>query len=303
MISKLSKLLISVLFITYASQAMASNNSDIFDSKNNQIAGITPLMMAVSDGDINGIKFFLNSTNRGNINQKNIGGATALHIATRQNNPQIIQILISAGADINIQDNEGWTPLMRAANAANNSGVRQLLDAGAKIDELNKSGESAIIHASKSSCYKCLRTLLGNVEYYNSFKSTKTLSGQISTSFIAASAKEDSQITWLLKAYQERNQLNEEVVKPKANIKYSLREKKVVKKPAQSKKVKYIMKGNKSSKPKQLTTKKKVVTIDQQAPEIVETHTMDLKPANNKVYKFKSNKTSQAKKKYIFKRY
>lgn len=299
MILKISKLVVIAFLTTQLNNALADSNQNPLNSKNDLIAGITPLMMAVSDGDIDGVNFFLNSTNHGNLNQKNIGGATALHIAARQSNAQITQILINNGADVNVKDNEGWTPLMRAANQANNKAVVMLIDAGAKVDELNKNGESAIIHSTKSSCYKCIENIFENIKHHNSFKNTKILSDQISTSFLKASQKEDEQIIKLLKSYQEIIKTNQIEASGNEITKDFI---KVEEGEAVKKQKKYVIKSSKDNYEKSST--KTSNSSQAKLPATVETQIMDLKPSTARVYKFKnSNQTSVDNKRYIFKRY
>ena len=47
--------------------------------------------------------------------------------ATFNSNSEIIKILKSSGADINMRDKDGWTPLMLAAQANNNLEVVETL--------------------------------------------------------------------------------------------------------------------------------------------------------------------------------
>ncbi len=46
-----------------------------------------------------------------NINIQNNDGLTPLHIASFNNAKDVAKLLIDNGADINIQHNDGWTPL------------------------------------------------------------------------------------------------------------------------------------------------------------------------------------------------
>eukprot|EP00607_Mallomonas_marina_P009174 CAMPEP_0182421668 /NCGR_PEP_ID=MMETSP1167-20130531/7114_1 /TAXON_ID=2988 /ORGANISM="Mallomonas Sp, Strain CCMP3275" /LENGTH=114 /DNA_ID=CAMNT_0024599017 /DNA_START=1 /DNA_END=341 /DNA_ORIENTATION=- len=57
---------------------------------------------------------------------------------------RILEYLISAGAEVNISDNMGRTPLMLAARCKGISLVSTLLKAGAKPNTIAKDGSSAL---------------------------------------------------------------------------------------------------------------------------------------------------------------
>ena len=60
---------------------------------------------------------------------KEIPGVTLLHIASKKNNePEIIDLLVKSGANVNAQDAEGFTPLHMAAIHGNLKIVKQLVD-------------------------------------------------------------------------------------------------------------------------------------------------------------------------------
>ena len=63
----------------------------------------------------------------------------------------IVTILIVSQADVNVRDNHGNTPLMRAARARNLELVEILLDFHASVTEKNFSGQTASMMASASS--------------------------------------------------------------------------------------------------------------------------------------------------------
>ncbi len=139
-----------------------SKNSFVSSGDGN--AGVTSLMSAVINKDSEGVKFFIKS-DKSSINTRNIGGASALLIAAREDNFEIAKILIEAGADINSADNDGWTPLMRASLAGNPSLVKDLVAKGANAGQVNKFGELAIFHAAASNCNQCLAVLLEGYEF------------------------------------------------------------------------------------------------------------------------------------------
>ncbi len=56
----------------------------------------------------------------------------------------MVEYLLNKNADINCQDNEGWTPLHAAASCGNLDIVKYLLSRGAIVDVCNNEGELAI---------------------------------------------------------------------------------------------------------------------------------------------------------------
>jgi len=144
-----------------ASDLNEINIEGFYSSHKDDLAGISSLMSATTNGDIEGVKFFLKN-NLNLINSKNIGGATALHIACREQNLEIVEILIKNKAKINLQDNEGWTPLMRASLAGDEKIVKLLIKKGAIINYQNKFSESAIFHSAQSNCEECFKIILKN---------------------------------------------------------------------------------------------------------------------------------------------
>jgi len=181
--------LIFIILGICSSSAFADNN----DSSG---LGITSLMQAVINNDLRGVKFF-SRPGRAVINQRNIGGATALHLASRIGNIEIAKALIESGSDINIQDNEGWTPLMRAVSFSNFNISQILLSNGARIDKVNDNKESAIIIATKSSCLKCLDGIF-KTAFVNSFFSKSLLKNEISKSFVIAQSRNNQEIQGFL---------------------------------------------------------------------------------------------------------
>ena len=57
------------------------------------------------------------------------GGVTAVHVAAGY--PEVLPVLLAAGAEPDAEDNDGWTPLFRATAAA---AVELLLEAGADVN-------------------------------------------------------------------------------------------------------------------------------------------------------------------------
>ena len=87
-----------------------------------------------------------------------------MSLAARRGEVEIANILINAGADVNTIDNEGWSPLMRAAAAASSSLVDILIKNNADVTKLNKVKESAIIQATNADCTICLGLILAKFD-------------------------------------------------------------------------------------------------------------------------------------------
>jgi ankyrin repeat protein len=76
-----------------------------------------------------------------NLEWQDEDGWTPLHWAAYYGNVEIARMLIGAKVDLNLQDRWGWTPLHRAAFYGYVEIARMLIDAGASKDILNNDGE------------------------------------------------------------------------------------------------------------------------------------------------------------------
>jgi hypothetical protein len=191
-----------VLTIFFSSESIRAQIQGLYDNSNNQFVGVSALMSAVTSNDATGVKFF-SKAGRATVNQKNVGGATALHMACREKNFEIVKILVENEADVNAVDNEGWTPLMRGALAGEKDIVDLLLAKDAQASSINSSGESAIIHAAMSDCSDCLISMF---EKYNFIKlmDAKLLKEQLTEAFVIARNRENQPAQVILEAYLDR---------------------------------------------------------------------------------------------------
>ena len=185
-----------------ASLEINSPTPNIYDYSQDDVAGINVLMMAVNSNDIQGVSFF-SKAGGVLVNQKNIGGATALHIASREGFLEIAKILIENGADVNAIDNEGWTPLMRANINGHHEVVGLLVSKGVGSGGLNYTGESAIMHATLGNCDKCLNIMFEKINFLQTLN-LKSLKEQITDSFIISRNRENPKIQGLLEAFLDR---------------------------------------------------------------------------------------------------
>lgn len=71
-----------------------------------------------------------------NPNSIDSGGESPLHLAARNGFPTVASSLLKAGADVNKAGENGWTPLHLAAKQGRSLVVPTLLDAGADVDAI-----------------------------------------------------------------------------------------------------------------------------------------------------------------------
>ena len=72
-----------------------------------------------------------------NLNEINDNGDTGLHILTRKENIECLNLLIRAGCDLNLRNNKLKTPLMMAIDKKNNEIVEFLIKEGANVNIYN----------------------------------------------------------------------------------------------------------------------------------------------------------------------
>lgn len=95
------------------------------------------------------------------INTRDVtNGQSGLHIVTQRRDLTWMTFLIQKGANINLRDQRGVTPLVLAANLGFIEGVELLVDNKAKVDEANDAGETPLISAVHNRNVALMRVLL-----------------------------------------------------------------------------------------------------------------------------------------------
>ncbi len=137
--------------------AAKSGNLEIvhlLSKRNTEVAiqdkcGRIPLHLAIESGNFLTIKYLLNIGSNENKNIKDQCGQTALHLAVGSGGLLAIKYLLEQGADANIKDNRGQTPL-DLATQLNKSKMIHLLktliakkELLANIERASKSSESS----------------------------------------------------------------------------------------------------------------------------------------------------------------
>lgn len=105
-------------------------------------------LKAVKDADGQKVTDLIQKPGSTVINSRDVtSGETALHLVIARRDNTWLSFLLAKGANPNLTDNRGNTPLLNAVQARFEDGVRTLLIGGAQIDKANGSGETPLIRA------------------------------------------------------------------------------------------------------------------------------------------------------------
>jgi hypothetical protein len=123
------------------------------------ISAETPLLIAILDDDVAQVRDLL--ARGADINALDKGmDSTALGGAVSRGNPELVQVLINAGADPNVKNGSEQTALMRLNERSSVEIVRALLDAGAKVNHKDEDGDTALHEAAALEKTEILQALL-----------------------------------------------------------------------------------------------------------------------------------------------
>lgn len=95
-------------------------------------------------------------------NLRNASGDTPLTSITSSATPGLVKHLIAAGARVNARDNSGASPLMIAAGTGSASVVKELIEAGANVNARDSSGETCLFSAARSNDPEAVILLLAS---------------------------------------------------------------------------------------------------------------------------------------------
>ena len=119
-------------------------------------------LSAVRDADATKAMALAEGTGSTVVNYRGAKGEAAMHIATRRRDSNWIGFLAQHGADMNVGDDRGETPLLIAARLGWLEGTRLLMSIGAGVDRTNKLGETPLIVAVQARQPLVVRVLLEN---------------------------------------------------------------------------------------------------------------------------------------------
>lgn len=105
-------------------------------------------LKAVKDRDGDAVTEMLNEPGTQVVNTRDIGnGDTGLHVVTERRDVLWIRFLMQRGANPNIQNKKGVTPLQVAARLGFVDGVEELVKGGADVEVADQQGETPLITA------------------------------------------------------------------------------------------------------------------------------------------------------------
>jgi ankyrin repeat protein len=114
---------------------------------------------AAQKADVAAVRSFLQQ--KADVNQPQEDGTTALHWAVRQDNLELVNLLIGAGANVKAANRFGLTPLSVACLNGNPLTIEALLKAGADTNTaLSEQGETPLMVAARTGNLNALNVLL-----------------------------------------------------------------------------------------------------------------------------------------------
>ncbi|KAM9393101.1 histone-lysine N-methyltransferase EHMT1a isoform 2-T4 [Pholidichthys leucotaenia] len=132
----------------------AGANLDMFDEEQR-----TPLMAACENNHLDTVKYLIRAG--ATVSHKDIRGFTCLHLAAKLGHYDIIHHLLSkASKFINCQDNGGWTPITWATEYKHKDLVQLLLSRGADVNVRDKEENVCLHWAALSGCDDVAQALL-----------------------------------------------------------------------------------------------------------------------------------------------
>ena len=118
-------------------------------------------LQAVKDSKGSDVEKMLNVPGTTVLNTREIStGEGALHIVVKRSDATYLRFLLARGADPNIRDGRGNTPLMLATGLGEVDLIQVLIDKKANVNLANSSGETPLIRAVQRRDLGLARTLI-----------------------------------------------------------------------------------------------------------------------------------------------
>ena len=122
------------------------------------LAAGAPLVDAVKSGNRAAALTLLEQ--RVDVNTPEPDGTTALHWAVHQNDLDLTERLVRAGANVNAKNDYGATPMSEAALVGNSALIERLLKGGANVESPNADGQTALMVVARAGHVEAARVLL-----------------------------------------------------------------------------------------------------------------------------------------------
>ncbi len=120
--------------------------------------GAPPLVQAARNQDVDAVRELLAGGAAASDPQAD--GSTALHWAVHWEQPETVDLLITAGAEVNAGNDLGMTPIVMAGTSGNGAIVRRLLAAGAAVGAAGAGGETVLMLAARAGSLDAVTALL-----------------------------------------------------------------------------------------------------------------------------------------------
>ncbi len=130
----------------------------------------SPLIEAVKTGDVQAVRAQLKGAD---VNAPEGDGATALHWAVHRDSPELVTLLLDAGASARAANDLGVTPLHLAAANGNTTTIKLLIDRQADANAATQAGVTPLMEAARSGSVDAVRLLLANGAQVNVRESTR----------------------------------------------------------------------------------------------------------------------------------
>ncbi|RVT92600.1 ankyrin repeat domain-containing protein [Sphingomonas crocodyli] len=118
-------------------------------------------LKGVRDADGTEVTKALDKSANGIINTRDYStGESALHITVKRRDMTWTTFMLAKGANPNVKDQQGETPLMAATRVGFIEGANLLIERGAQVDLANGNGETPLIVATQARNVPMVRILL-----------------------------------------------------------------------------------------------------------------------------------------------
>jgi uncharacterized protein len=118
-------------------------------------------LKAMKDGDSGKALEFVNKPGSAVLSARDRGtGEGALHFVVKRHDQAWLNFLLAKGAETEVRDNDGTTPLLLATRLDDADAMRTLLQAGARADSTDSRGETPLMVAVHQRSLPAIRLLL-----------------------------------------------------------------------------------------------------------------------------------------------